>query len=50
MDGAFNNVVLSLQPRTEFRSDVLRAIDNVVGKYGSGFSAHGLEPDHPTVF
>ena len=39
MDGAFNNVVLSLQPGANL-SDVLRAIDNVVGKYG-GFGAYG---------
>ncbi|RQW02917.1 ABC transporter permease, partial [candidate division KSB1 bacterium] len=39
MDGAFNSVVLTLQPRAKL-SDVLRAIDNVVGKYG-GFGAYG---------
>lgn len=39
MDGAFNSVVLTLQPQARL-SDVLRAIDNVVGKYG-GFGAYG---------
>lgn len=39
MDGAFNSVVLTLQPQARL-SDVLRAIDNVVGKY-EGFGAYG---------
>ncbi len=39
MDGAFNSVVLTMQPQARL-SDVLRAIDNVVGKYG-GFGAYG---------
>ena len=39
IDGAFNSVVLTLQPQARL-SDVLRAIDNVVGKYG-GFGAYG---------
>ncbi|HDQ03256.1 MAG TPA: ABC transporter permease [Deltaproteobacteria bacterium] len=39
MDGAFNNVVLTLQPGANL-TDVLRSIDNIVAKYG-GFGAYG---------
>ncbi|MCE5211296.1 MAG: ABC transporter permease [Deltaproteobacteria bacterium] len=39
MDGAFNDVVLTLYPGAKL-SDVVRDLDNILGKYG-GFGAYG---------
>ena len=39
MEGAFNDVVLTLYPGAQL-SDVLRDLDNVLGRYG-GFGAYG---------
>jgi len=39
MDGAFNSVALTLYPGAKL-SDVLRELDNIVGRYG-GFGAYG---------
>ncbi len=39
MEGAFNDVVLSLYPGTK-ESDVMRDLDNILGRYG-GFGAYG---------
>ncbi len=39
MEGAFNDVVLTLYPGTQL-SDVVRDLDNILGRYG-GFGAYG---------
>ncbi|KQC11524.1 MAG: ABC transporter permease [Smithella sp. SDB] len=39
MDGAFNDVVLTLYPGAKL-SDVIRDLDNILGRYG-GFGAYG---------
>lgn len=39
MDGAFNDVVLTLYPGAKI-SDVIRDLDNILGRYG-GFGAYG---------
>ena len=39
MEGAFNDVVLSLYPEAK-ESDVIRDLDNILGRYG-GFGAYG---------
>jgi putative ABC transport system permease protein len=39
MEGAFNDIVLTLHPGTQL-SDVVRDLDNILGRYG-GFGAYG---------